>query len=207
MPDQQKILGVDSQTGEITCSTCAAAGAEIAELRSERAAMADALDRREAEVSGLERDIRGWAYRYRELERDKEAEAKEHELFDVACDLFDLWRAAAGEAEGRAKPKKSKFSAERFFLILPMLAKDGVDLCRRAIIGRTFDHFTAPRKNGSIEHFHEFERIFKDRKEFESSANRAPADWEDRAARLDPNREDTDGSSDDAPTPERPSDG
>ena len=186
--DVRKLAGIDEETGEVTCVACL-------EAESENKALAHALDAAESKLKGAERDLNGWRVRFEELRRDKEAEAREHELWNSALDLFDLWRRAAAQAEGKAKPKRSKFSADRFFLVLPFLKKYDLEMCQRAIIGRCFDHYGADgkvrRKNGSPIHYCEFERIFGAMGQgktastnFEESCNRAPADWRRRIDEL-----------------------
>lgn len=155
---------IDTATGEVTqeCPTCAELAKNVA--------------RQEAEIAGLQRDIRGWAYRYDQLRRDLEAEAREHDLYDTALDLFAYWREATGR-------KGCRFSADRFYMVLPYLQKDGVERCQQAIDGRVADHYTAQRKNGSTIHYHEWERIFgKRRSDFEESCNRAPIPYRPKRA-------------------------
>lgn len=133
---------------------------------------------REDVVAGLERDIRGWAARYQELKRDKDREARESDLWDDAERLFKLWRRATGR-------KRCRFSTDRFYLVEPFLRRDGFERCAQAVIGRAFEHYTVQRKNGTTKRFHEWERIFDSRGEFEESANRIPKDWRERLEKWD----------------------
>lgn len=140
---------------------------------------------KEDEIAGLQRDVRGWAARYKELERDKETEARAHELWQPAMRLFKLYCHLTPRKNG--SPRKLTWDAERFEMVRPFLKKHGVELCERAIVGRVFDHFTGTRANGSKIHYHEWERIFGSKGDgataasnFEESCNRAPADWRDR---------------------------
>lgn len=177
MADSQ--LEVAEATGEILvqCPSCAEAQSELAAANSHATQL-------ETTQRGLEREIRSLSYKLQKALEDREAKAREHELFNTAADLFALWCAAAGEAEGRKKPKRSKFSGDRFWLVLPFIEKDSAEMCQRAIMGRTYDHFVAQRKNGSDRHFCEWSRIFASRDEFEDSCNRAPKDWAERVERL-----------------------
>lgn len=137
-------------------------------------------------IAGLERDIRGWAARYRELRRDLEQEARQSDLWPLGERLFVIWQRLTGR-------RRAKFSYDRFRLVEPFLRKDGFELCAMAIVGRVFDHHTVTRRNGTTKHFYEWERIFKNRGEFEDSANRRPADWQERLAKVDPGAVDTKG--------------
>jgi hypothetical protein len=154
-----------------------------------------------AKLKGAERDINAWRVRYEDLRRDKEAEAREHELWDPAMDLFALWKlAATGHSvedgppwrkSGKARKKSSKFSADRFFMVLPLLKRYGEAMCQRAVIGRCWDHYSDQRANGSTIHYCEWERIFGSKGQgatvssnFEESANKAPPDWEERVEKL-----------------------
>ena len=175
-----------TETGEIICERCTERIAALGEADTMLGQRDAVIKKSEVEIAGLQHEIRSLAHKLEEAKRDREAEAREHDLFDQAMDLFDLWRRAAAEAEGK-KHKRNKFSGERFWLVLPFL-KGEAALCQRAIIGRCFDHYGADgklrRANGSAIHYCEFERIFKDRKEFEESVKRCPADWRERVRRF-----------------------
>lgn len=170
---------VNTETGElIDCPTCADAR--------------EAAQRAEVTIAGLEHEIRSLAYKLEEAKRDKDAEAREHDLWDRALDLHALWCAAAAEAEGKKK-KRNKLNGERFWMVLPFLKGDGIEMCARAIVGRCFHHYSDQRPNGSTIYYNEWERIFGNkgkgctaRSNFEESVNRAPTDWRQRIARLAP---------------------
>jgi hypothetical protein len=125
-------------------------------------------------ITGLERDIRGWAMRYQDLKRDREKEAREDPRWPDAVRLFRLYCRLTGKG---GKPRKLTWTVERFWLCEPFLRKHGIGMCERAIVGRVFDHYSAKRKNGSTIRYFEWERIFANAKEFEESANRAPKDF------------------------------
>ena len=136
-------------------------------------------------LKGAERDLNGWRVRYQELKRDREKDARADALWPQGTELFRLYCRLTGK-EG--KPRKLTWSAERFELVRPLLAKHGTELCVRAIVGRVADHFTSQRANGSTIHYHEWERIFGSKGQgqtcasnYEESANRAPTDWKARA--------------------------
>lgn len=146
------------------------------------------LHRFGAVIKGLQRDVNGWAIRYRLLEEDKAVEAREHALWPVAKRLFDSWRFMC-------RHPNSKWSPDRFWLIetfltQPRYAPDlhgRVVLCCRAIMGARYDPWTVKRRNGSVKRMDEWERIFgapdRWRKtsssagSFEEFCNRAPRDW------------------------------
>lgn len=159
-------LVVDPETGEVLPGVFNVA--ELIELRREVA-------HREDIIAGLQRDIRGWAQRYRELERDRKAEALEHELWPVGQRVFSAWRK-------QCRHPRSVYTADRFWQIEPFLthtkygktAEDRERLCMRAIAGAAFDAFVVKRKNGSVKRFDEWERIFESAGKFEEFCNRAP---------------------------------
>jgi hypothetical protein len=66
----------------------------------------------------LQRDIRGWAARYGELKRDKEADAERSRYWPAAVEVFEYWQRVC-------KHPRSAWSAERFFLVEPFLKKHG----------------------------------------------------------------------------------
>lgn len=141
---------VDAATGEIQnleCPQCAALANQIA---------------------GLERDIRGWRHRYRELEKDLEGDARQHPLWETAIGVFDYWRTQCNHP-------RSRFNAERFDAVRPFIEKDGVEACRRAIRGAAYDPFIDRRRNGTQIRYDDFiDHIFKSRKRFEYSCAKAP---------------------------------
>ena len=127
------------------------------------------------EIKGLKRDLAAWRRRYAELERDKEREARDSQLWPVAVRVFRAWQLATGHTE-------TCFDHKRFALVEPFLKNRSTasNVCLRAVAGHAFDHFTAERKNGTVRRFDEWERLFKDAGQVEERANRAPADWRTR---------------------------
>jgi hypothetical protein len=130
------------------------------------------------EISGLERDLRGWAVRYAQLKRDKDTDAREHPMWPVGERIFREWRSVC-------RHPRSPWTPDRFWVIEPFLtnAKYGqeveqrVALCRRAVAGAAFDAFEVKRKNGTVKRFDEWARVFKDSSNFEDFCNRAPKGW------------------------------
>lgn len=143
-----------------------------------------ALAQADIQVAGLEHEIRSLSYKLEELKRDREADARAHELWTPALDVFGLWRTVTGKIEG--KNRRIQLSGERFYLVLPFLKSEGEGECQQAVIGRCADHYTSTRQaNGSTIHYWEWERIFGSmgqgqtaRSNFEESRDRAPDNWQ-----------------------------
>lgn len=136
--------------------------------------------RMEDEIAGLQRDIRGWAARYRNLERDKEAEAAESPVWPAALRIFEHWKSAC-------RHPKSSWTLDRFELVRPFLEKLGDKakppaerlaeaeaLCKRAIDGAAHDPFVTTRKNGSAKRHDGLDLIFRNADKMEEFCNRAP---------------------------------
>jgi hypothetical protein len=138
--------------------------ADVAGLQAEIQMLRDHL-------KGAERDTNTWRHRYQELRRDKDADARKDPVWPDAVRCFKLYCRLTGKD---GVPRRLTWTVERFELIAPFLRKHKVGGCERAIVGRVFDHYSAKRKNGSTIRYWEWERIFKDAREFEESANRAP---------------------------------
>jgi hypothetical protein len=143
-------------------------GHRLDEVTGEIVPICERCDLLEDQIAGLQRDIRGWAIRYRNLERDKEKEARAHDLWPVVKDLFDYWREECHHP-------KARFNAARFKEALPFVEQDGPDLCRQAIRGAAFDPFVTTRRNGKQKRHDDWDLIFRPgRKQFEEFAERAP---------------------------------
>lgn len=116
--------------------------------------------------------------RYRELERDKATEAREHPMWAPGEILFREWRTLC-------KHPNSKWTPDRFWDIEPFLTngkyapteQGRIDLCRRAIAGAAFDCFVTQRKNGSAKRHDDWDLIFRNASKFEEFCNRAPLGW------------------------------
>lgn len=119
------------------------------------------------QIAGLEKDLRSWRARYADLKRDKEQEARDHLLWPRAKRLFDVWRA-------ECRHQRSRWSADRFWLIEPLLREYGMETCVRAIAGAAYEPWTYERKNGSSKRCDEWERVFANAGRLEDFANRAP---------------------------------
>jgi len=119
------------------------------------------------QIAGLETDVRAWRTRHANLKRDKEQEARKHALWPAAVEVFKHWQQTC-------RHPRSQFTAERFWLVEPFLARHGKELCMMAIDGAAFDPFTKKRKNGSVKRFDDWELIFRNEGKTEEFVNRAP---------------------------------
>ncbi len=146
---------VDPDTGEITdeCPGCRRLAGELEVAEGDR-------DR-------YDRDARTWATRYRNLARDKEAEARGHDLWNDLERLFAYWAKVC-------RHEKSQFDADRFHEALPHYKRHGEAMCRRAIDGAAYDAFTTKRKNGSDKRHDGWRLIFRDSEKFEEFCCKAP---------------------------------
>ncbi len=160
-----RVIEFDGDTGELHEPDCA-----------------DCL-RKNDEIAGLERDIRGWAARYAELKRDRDRDAREHPLWPVGRALFGEWRALC-------RHPRSPWTPERFWLIEPFLSnpKYGaalaarVLLCRRAVAGAMFDCYVTTRRNGTQKRHDDWELIYRSAGKWEEFCCRAPRGWEPSSA-------------------------
>jgi hypothetical protein len=151
---------------------------EAAHLRVVDTSTGDVLDehpevlRLNDEIRGLQRALASESRRYEELKRDKDAEARAHQLWPKAMDIFGAWQKATNHP-------RSEWTADRFWTIEPFLRnrKYGLEVCLRGVAGIAFDHYSTPRKNGSIRRFDEWERVFKSAGDLEERANAAPKGW------------------------------
>lgn len=136
------------------------------------------------QVSGLERDIRGWTTRYADLKRDREAEAKDSPVWPAALRVFDYWRQ-------RCKHTRSEWSLDRFEMIRPFLerlsapkkgrSKDPTErlehaeeVCKLAVDGIAFDCYITDRPNGTKKRHDGWHLIFGSTDHFENRCNSAP---------------------------------
>jgi hypothetical protein len=150
---------VNEETGEIepTCPECR---------------------RKDAEISGLTRDIRGWMVRYRELVRDRDTDAREHPMWPVAKAIFTEWKRLC-------RHPRSPWTPDKFWMCEPFLTnakyaqelEGRIALCRRAVAGAAFDAYKTTRRNGSTKSHDDWSLIFRDSTKFEEFCNRAPKGW------------------------------
>ena len=142
---------VDPTTGEVTqCSGC---------------------HRWEQTYAELERKYRGALSQIGQLRADKEAEARQHELWPQAVELFDLWKLWT-------KHKKARWTSDRFWVVEKYLRNEGYEDCQRALVGLLRSDFHMKRgkhKNREGRKFDEFERPFKDQTTFETYRDAVPS--------------------------------
>ena len=164
--DEVTLLVINAETGE-----------RVGTLDEARQTLKD-------EVAGLQRDVRGWAARYAELKRDREAEAKESPVWPAALRVFDYWRR-------ECKHPRSEFTLDRFEMIRPHLerlaapkkgrpdsAEDRIAhaeaVCKLAVDGIAFDPYISDRKNGTKKRNDGWHLIFETADRFENRCNSAP---------------------------------
>lgn len=131
-------------------------------------ALAELADKDDV-IAGLERDIRGWAIRYRNLERDRDQEARDSDEWPILEQLFGEWKRAT-------RHFRSPFTLDRYEVALPFLRnpKYGEEMIRRGIRGIAFDHFSRQNRRGKTERYDGWEHLFKNAGAFERYVNRAP---------------------------------
>lgn len=120
-------------------------------------------------IAGLESTIRSQAATLSKLRLDKERDARNHPRWHEVRLVHEYWQRHCGHP-------RSKFNAERFWLMLPFFEEDGPELMQRAIDGAAYDPFVTKRKNNTVKRFDDVELIFRNRGKFEEFANRAPRD-------------------------------
>ena len=158
MPEPHRDLRlVNPDTGEIAPDAPQTLGEALARI-----------DELTDEISGLETEKRSWRTRYQNLKRDKDAEAREHELWPKAVALFIEWQVATGHM-------RSKWSSDRFFLCMPYLRDDGFALCRAVVWGVAAHPNTKRVTAGYVEVYDDFELAFRNRATFERYARRGVA--------------------------------
>jgi hypothetical protein len=116
-----------------------------------------------------ERDVRRKNAQITQLKRDREAKAKQSEIWPVAHALFDYWRDRCGH-------KRTQWNLDRFEQAAPFIERHGEDMCRLAIEGAAFDCFTTERKNGTIKRHDDWGLIFRpgDPDKFDEFVRKAP---------------------------------
>lgn len=116
------------------------------------------------QLAGSERDVRAWRVRYRNLERDKQAEAEADPLWALGKRVFVYQCKVCGH-------EKAIWTPERFRLLKPFLARPGLEDCLRAVAGAMADEWR--RERGLTL----FEDIFESRKKFERCLALTPSSW------------------------------
>ena len=135
---------VDPDTGEITaCPHC---------IEWERT------------YAELERKYRGALAQIGNLRADKDAEARQHELWPAAVGLFEFWKKAT-------RHPKARWTADRFWTVQRFLAaENGPNECRwalRGLLGSDYHMKRGEYEKRKGPRYDEFERPFKDQPTFE----------------------------------------
>lgn len=170
--DSGEVVGTD--VADRQCSGCGASMGLCDSCRKKNTELA----RKNDEIAGLERDIRGWAVRYAELKRDKDAEAREHPMWPVGKSLFTEWKRATNHP-------RTQWTPERFWQVERFLTggrfggtvEERSVWIRRAIAGAAFDAFKTNRRNGTVKAHNDWELIFRTEDRFREFVARAPKGW------------------------------
>lgn len=143
-------------------------------IRNEERECPNCADHKD-EIKGLNRDLTTWRLRHANLMRDKEAEAREDGMWQLAQRLFEVWKALTGH-------NRSEFMWDRFNMVAPYLRnkKYGPRLVAMGIVGIAYDPYTPIRKNGTKSRQDRWDQLFKNTDRFEEYCNCAPKDWEKR---------------------------
>ena len=126
-------------------------------------------------IDGLQRDIRGWARRYADLQRDKNAEAAAHEAWPTLLALFKYWRVLTGHT--RTKWVTKQCGAAKFWVALPIWEEWGTGNFAAGIAGIAYQPHTNPNRNGRIESYTDWETLCKNSGAMRRYIGRRPSDW------------------------------
>lgn len=149
----------------------------------EMADLLDELAKVKTDLKMAKRDVTAKNRKIAELEADK---AWERENYDRRPDverIHSYWQRKTGR-RGALTPLR--FDAVRGILEQMAVVRDeatgklvkqpayALEDFKTAIDGCAFDHYSKPRKNGSVQHFDDLEFICRDGKNFEECMRRAP---------------------------------
>jgi len=151
---------VDPETGEITENGC------------------PDCKTKQFQLDELTRKYHGALGQIGRLRADREAEARQHELFPRAIRLFDIWRE-------QTRHLNCDWTSERFWACVPALKAFDDYWIERAIAGLAYQPFTKTMRNGKTERYDRWETLFSKVANIEVYANRAPLDFEP-ARRMEP---------------------
>jgi hypothetical protein len=121
-------------------------------------------------IAGLERDVRGWAKRFAELQRDKNAEARAHDSWPKIMLLFRYWQEMTGHTRAR-------WTGDRFWLALPLWQEFGTGNCAAGVAGIAHDPNRKPMKNGKVEVYDGWDLLFRSTATLERYIVRRPRGW------------------------------
>lgn len=136
MSETAHLRVIDCETGEVIVNGCPRCSTN------------------EAVVVQYEKDIRKLKAQITRLERDKEAEARRHKLWDEASALHDWWGMATGHAG-------TKFGADELHQALPRLKERTPVEVLQGIAGIAYDPNTKQTRNGGTERYDSWELLLK----------------------------------------------
>jgi hypothetical protein len=140
------------------------------------------IEKLRVDLKMAQRDVKSKNRRINELEFNA---AQDRLTYPRRADverIFDYWRRKTGHAKAALTPL-------RFDAIRGILDQQNSDIvngrrvkepaytleqCKLAVDGLAFDHFSKPRKNGSVQVFDDVELAFRDGKHFEEFVKKAP---------------------------------
>jgi hypothetical protein len=162
---------VDDDTGEIVPR-------EVADLTEQ-------VEKLKTDLRMAQRDVKAKNRRIAEMERDKAQERLNHPRYQDIERIARYWHRKCRGGSGRVNP----MSPDRFDAVARILDQERIvvvdgkrttepmysmEECKAAVDGLAFDHFTKPRRNGSVQHFDDLELAFRDSKHFEEFRDKAP---------------------------------
>lgn len=148
--------------------------------------LAEHTQERDDVIAGLQRDVKGWAARYAELKRDKNAEAQESPVWAAALRVFDHWRLCC-------KHPGAEWTLDRFEMIRPHLERSNTgkgkakkltpelisrneEICKLAVEGIAFDPYVTTGKNGRAITHDGLHLVFGDADLMEKRCKMAPVE-------------------------------
>lgn len=159
----------------------------------------DALKQMEAELAEIktkfkmaQRDVAAKNLRIANLEADRVHERLHYERYADVARIARYWHRKIHGGNPRINPMApNRFDAVRGILDQERIVWDDppegkkrrrkrsepaytLEECKAAIDGAAFDHFVKKRKNGSEQHYHDLELIFRDSSHFEEFRDRCP---------------------------------
>ena len=153
-----RAVPVDQETGELVAVTREALTGELAFLRDV--------------VKGHEHTIRSWEHKYHELMRDKDAEARAHELWPAVVELFKYWQELTGHT-------RTGWTPERFWCAAAYVKGWGVGNIAAAIAGIAHEPFAKEQPGCAVKvsKYDDWETVFKNNGAVRRYIGKRPAGW------------------------------
>lgn len=133
-----------------------------------------------------QRDVRRLNRRLHEQERDRARERLEHPDRELIVRVLTYWHRKCRGGDARVNP----LSNDRFDVVAALVemehlvtGRDGKrrrerrfspEMFKEAIDGAAFEHYVKKRKNGTDQHFHDAELIFRNEANFQEFRARDP---------------------------------